>query len=486
MGGSESEGSTAVIAGVGAAANRADIELALIRGGHISEGEGVAVGGDNGAGTELETDGAVLDDPVGGVAALVPAEVNTVVGGVGGIEVVGTRAGGDQLEVDVVDVRIAIGVVATDMCGEEDVVAIAGIAVEIDLMLSPLAVGGDDGIDPNDGGIESGVVADADHDGMLVGGGGTVDAEKHLCLVDRSHGGVDFGQSEPGLVGRAGGRAVVHVHAAAMSGVGGDVGIAGAVVRSVGPAHRSVDAAAGAPVLEVLGEGEVVDSMALSGELVDERPGAGVALSADTADIDIVDGAVVQVAQRDIVRARDTEESTLTVLEAGRTIFNLEFSSGGVDPRDRGTIGSDIAAGDVGRTDTGVEVVDLNIVEIEISVGAVVADAKSDVAIGDTVKCDLERHPGIGDSSGSANSMEGGSILRIGHVANLNGVAVAAVFDVTRDGEGVERSVELRQSQVGEGGAAGIVIHRVVVAGHGVAGGDVRIASAVVAALEPA
>ena len=263
--GVEGAADAGVVAGVAGGTDGSYIEFSLVGVGQAGEREGVGVGDHRGAGARGEAQGAVFDDPLAGAAAFMPAEIDRGRRGVACHQAVGARAGGYQLEGEVVDV--VVGVVGGVERADGDIGAVAGVVGKGSLVDFPLvdATGMVDGVDGDEGGTVLWVFQDA-HDvgGSAVGLSSIVRIEHELCLVGGVEGGVESGESDGGDVGAG---AAVHVErAAGQAGVVVrcvDVGV-GAVGAGAEPAVGE-DAGAGAPVVEVLVEGEGGDGGALGG-----------------------------------------------------------------------------------------------------------------------------------------------------------------------------------------------------------------------------
>lgn len=343
----------------------------------------------------------------------------------------------------------------------------------------PFAVNGIDSVDRYEGGDAAFNRAYTNYERMLIAGVASIDVEAYHHLVHGNNGSIDSRHHQPSLgvgVGGSATRIVVEVHGAHATVVsGGDVRIGGVVVRAVSPALRSVNGSTSAPVVEGLGVGEYVDKTASGNEVGNEGPAGGIVARADTANVNVVNGAVLETGEGGGSSARNGNYSTLTVSKAGRTELNLELGGSGVNPCNVSRGLGHVASHYVGRTRTSGDVGNLNVVEVAVVVAA--RDGEDgDVLTGTMVagERNLEVVPSVrlGDDC-SSNLSKGCNVRRIGHHTHSNAVAGGAVSELEADLEAVDTILDSGEDNtIGTTARGTVEVHTL----RTEVGGNIRIA----------
>ena len=174
--------------------------------------------------------------------------------------------------------------------------------------------------------------------------------------------------------------------------------------------------------------------------------------------IDIINSAVCKTGKLSAVSG-DSHLSSCAMGEACRTVLDNEVGCCGISPAEICSGLSNTCSVQVGRTDTGVEVIHLNVVNIEINVRAAFTYAQSDISFGLANEGDLERHPLVSHRRDAANSMECGVVGDIGYHTEIQIIAIAAISYKSTEKKGVDRSIHLGQNQSTMSSTAGIEVH---------------------------
>ena len=394
------------------------------------DGVGVARGRDHRAGALSEACRTVLNLPDSCIAPLCPGKVNAGQGDVGGIHILRSGAGWDEVKHKVVD---KAGIVAVGRLRRQngDIAFQPVVWAEGNLVVG-VGVGSDhDGVDRHEGALVRRIGNDTHHGYERVGAV-VSRIEGELQVIDGIECGVNLrqdghlvvivtwglvGVEEQGVAPRRGTRGiVVDNRVAGIVRLGTGVEVAPAV-RQVIDSHRSRGTAS--MQVEIVCERQTADEGTLGAGGANHRERAHISAVAVRPHVEVIQCGGIETAEG-VGVARDCVRRASAMLEARRTVLNLpnggiaRLRPGKVNAVHRGTGGCHIYGNDAGGQNIHHDIVDIAGI---VAVIGWLRCHNGDIAFRPVVQAEGNLVVGIGVGGGhdGIHRHEGAFVRRVGN-----------------------------------------------------------------------